>query len=67
MLEVVKLIFDTDETVITYVLRHAKTDLTRDLCEEVMQAIVESHALDGVIGAVKAVLCKSETETIYEA
>ena len=67
MLETLKMIFDTDETTVTYILRHIKSDLSRDLVEEVMQAIVASGALANVIGPVKAVLCKSETETIYEA
>ena len=67
MLETLKMIFDTDETTVTYILRHIKEDLNRDLVEEVMQAIVESEALANVVGAVKAVLCKSESETIYEA
>ena len=67
MLETLKLTFDTDESTITYILRHIKEDLNRDLIEEVMQAIVESEALANVVGAVKAVLCKSESETIYEA
>ena len=67
MLETVKLTFDTEESTITYILRHAKEDLSRDLVEEVMQAIVASKALAGVIAAVKAVRCKSESETIYEA
>ena len=66
MLEILKLTFDTAQSTITYALRHAKPDLDRDLVEEVMQIIVESQALEGVIGAVKAVMCKSETETIYE-
>ena len=67
MLETLKMVFDTDETTVTYILRHIKSDLDRDLVEEVMQAIVASGALANVIGAVKAVLCKSETETVYEA
>ena len=67
MLETLKMVFDTDETTVTYILRHIKSDLDRYLVEEVMQAIVASGALANVIGAVKAVLCKSETETVYEA
>lgn len=67
MLEILKTVFDTDASTISYNLRHAKPDLDRDTVEAAMQAIVESGALEGVIGANKAVRLTSESETIYEA
>ena len=67
MLEILTVVFDTEASTAPYNLRHPKDDLDRETVEAAMQAIVESEALANVVGAVKAVLCKSESETIYEA
>ena len=67
MLETLKLTFDTDESTITFILRHIKEGLDRDTVAAAMEAIVASEALANVVGAAKAVLCHSESEIIYEA
>lgn len=67
MVEVLKLYFHTDESVICFIIRNAKSGLERDFVEQVMETIVNSEAFEGVTGAYKAVYSRSDVDIIYEA
>ena len=67
MSEALKLTFDTEDSTKTISITNPKSGLTQDDCKDAMDKIVESGAFEGITGAVKAVLHKSESEIIYEA
>lgn len=67
MSKILKLSFDTDETVKTLSISNPREDITNDDAKAAMEAVVESGAFEGIIAPVKAVLYESDSTVIYEA
>lgn len=67
MSKILKLSFDTDETVKTLSISNPREDITDDDAKAAMEAVVASGAFEGLIAPVKAVLYESNSTVIYEA
>lgn len=66
MSKILKLVFDTEETVKNIIITNPKEGVTSEECEAAMQEIADSGAFEGVTDPVKAVLTESNSEIIYE-